>query len=67
MFRLERDSHKTQKVEVHGSLVVTHTLVLGLIQISYIDTKSKRDQRRAIQARAQTSWGSRMQERRRSR
>jgi len=27
----------------------------------------RRDQRRAIQARAQTSWGSRMQERRRSR
>ena len=41
--------------------------VVGWVSERNLVDRMYRDQRRAIQARAQTSWGSRMQERRRSR
>ncbi len=46
MFRLERNSHPMQNVEVRGSLFVTHTLVYWPIQISFIDAQSRHARRR---------------------
>ena len=41
--------------------------VVGWVSERDLVDRMYRDQRRAIEARTQTSWGSRMQERRRSR